>query len=136
MQRRVVHYLNQFFGGAGGEEQAGARPSSRPGPVGPGVALQQALGEQARVVGTVICGDNFATEREDEAVADILRLVAAFEPDLVVAGPAFNAGRFGMACGAVAVRVSADLGVPAVTGMYPENAGVALYQRQTYIVVT
>jgi glycine reductase complex component B subunit gamma len=135
-RRRVVHYLNQFFGGQGGEEQANMRPSSRPVAVGPGLALQKALGEEGTIVGTVICGDNFATEREDEALAEILRLIAELQPDLVVAGPAFNAGRYGMACGAVAVRVGEDLRVPAVTGMYPENAGVPLYQQRAYIVPT
>ena len=136
MQRRVVHYLNQFFGGLGGEERAGTRPLSKDGVVGPGAALQKAFGDRASVVGTVICGDNFATEREDEALAEIVRLIAAFQPDLVVAGPAFTAGRYGMACGAVATRVSEELHVPALTGMHPENAGAALYQRGTCIVIT
>ena len=34
---RIVHYLNQFFGGLGGEDQAGMPDrSSEPGPVGTG----------------------------------------------------------------------------------------------------
>ena len=33
---RVVHYLNQFFGGIGGEEKAGVPLEARPGAVGPG----------------------------------------------------------------------------------------------------
>jgi len=32
---RVVHYLNQFFGGLGGEEMAGTALESRDGAVGP-----------------------------------------------------------------------------------------------------
>ena len=32
---RVVHYLNQFFAGVGGEEMSDHPVSSRPGPVGP-----------------------------------------------------------------------------------------------------
>ena len=33
---RVVHYLNQFFGGIGAEEQAGMGLEARDGAVGPG----------------------------------------------------------------------------------------------------
>ena len=53
---RLVHYLNQFFGGIGGEEQADIGVSKRDGPVGPGIPLQRALGERATVIATVICG--------------------------------------------------------------------------------
>ncbi len=38
---RIVHYLNQFFGGLGGEEQAGAALEIRDGAVGPGKLLEQ-----------------------------------------------------------------------------------------------
>ena len=36
---RVVHYVNQFFGGIGAEDKADVPPSHRAGPVGPGAAL-------------------------------------------------------------------------------------------------
>ena len=45
---RVVHYLNQFFGGIGAEEQAGVGLEARDGAVGPGKLLEQLLGEGAR----------------------------------------------------------------------------------------
>ena len=54
---RVVLYLNQFFAGLGAEEYAGTGPGKKSGAVGPGIALQQALGEGAHVVATVHCGD-------------------------------------------------------------------------------
>ncbi len=41
---RVVHYLNQFFGGQGGEEAAHLAPSIQDGAVGPGRLLEQVLG--------------------------------------------------------------------------------------------
>jgi glycine reductase len=53
-----------------------------------------------------------------------------------VAGPAFLAGRYGVACGALCAAVQTRLGVPAVTGMHAENPGVDLYRRQVYIVET
>jgi len=45
---KVVHYINQFFGQIGGEDKADTPPLVKEGPVGPGLALQQALGDQER----------------------------------------------------------------------------------------
>ncbi|HEX7125405.1 MAG TPA: glycine/betaine/sarcosine/D-proline family reductase selenoprotein B [Thermodesulfobacteriota bacterium] len=133
---RVVHYLNQFFGGIGGEDRADAPPQAREGAVGPGLALEQALGGDGRVVGTVVCGDGTFADRPDEAAAEVVALVERFAPDVVVAGPAFNAGRYGLACGRVCVEVERRLGRPALTGMYHENAAVELYRRDVVIVST
>lgn len=133
---RVVHYLNQFFGQIGGEEQAGISPRVVEKPVGPGLALQAALGEKGRVVGTVICGDNYFAEQPERAVAQVVDLIEPLQPDLVVAGPAFNAGRYGPACGAICKAVQEKMGVPAVTGMYYENPGLELYRRDIYCVKT
>jgi len=133
---RVVHYLNQFFAGSGGEDKAGEGPRSRDGAVGPGQVLQRCLGDEAEVVGTVSCGDNFFTEREDEAVGSIVELIRSYAPDLLVAGPAFNAGRYGVACGRICQAVQETLGLPAVTGMYPENPAVELYRQRVHIVAS
>jgi glycine reductase complex component B subunit gamma len=133
---RVVVYVNQFFGQLGGEDKAGLGPRAMPGAVGSARAIQQALGEHGTVVATVLCGDNYVAERADEAIAELTALVAAEKPDLLVAGPAFLAGRYGVACGALCAAVTARVGVPAVTGMHGENPGVELYRRQTYIVET
>jgi len=54
---RVVHYLNQFFAGIGGEDKADAPFEVRAGAVGPGRALQMDLGDRAEVVTTLVCGD-------------------------------------------------------------------------------
>ena len=72
---RVVHYLNQFFVGLGAEAHAGTGPGKKAGAVGPGIALQQALGEGAQVVATVYCGDNYANEQAN-AIDAILELVS------------------------------------------------------------
>jgi glycine reductase complex component B subunit gamma len=133
---RVVCYVNQFFGQLGGEEKAGLGPQVTDGAVGAARAVQQALGEAGRVVATVICGDNYAAEQGQRAVAELLALVAAARPDLVIAGPAFLAGRYGVACGALCAAVQAELKIPAVTGMQAENPGVDLYRRQVHIVPT
>jgi len=133
---RVVCYLNQFFGQVGGEEKAGVGPRVLDGAVGAARAVQQALGETGTVVATVVCGDNYAAEQAERAIAEMVALVKAAQPDLVVAGPAFLAGRYGVACGALCAAVQAQLGVPAVTGMHAENPGVELHRRQVYIVPT
>ena len=42
---KIVHYINQFFAGIGGEEKADYTPELREGVVGPGMGLKAALGE-------------------------------------------------------------------------------------------
>lgn len=133
---KVVHYLNQFFSQIGGEEKADTVPLKKDGPIGPGLALKAALGEQGEVVGTVICGDSYFAENIDAALKEIISLIKEYHADLVITGPAFNAGRYGTACGAVAEAVEKELGIPAVTGMYVENPGVDLYKKSVYIVST
>lgn len=119
---RVVHYLNQFFAGVGGEDAAASPPSSQPGPVGPGRRLGQLLGPDHEVVATVSCGDDDAASRP-EAIAEIVALLQAAEPDLVVAGPAFTSGRYGLACARVAAAATAA-GLTAVAAMHPDNPGL------------
>ncbi len=67
---RIVHYLNQFFGGLGGEEHAGIALEIRDGAVGPGKLLEQLLGSDCDIVTTLVCGDNYAVENQDAVTAD------------------------------------------------------------------
>ena len=119
---RIVHYLNQFFTGMGGEDAAASPPSSQPGAVGPGRRLAQLLGDEHEIVATVSCGDDDAAGRPD-AIGEIVALIQQFEPDLVVAGPAFTSGRYGLACARVAAAATAA-GVTAVAAMHPDNPGL------------
>ena len=133
---RIVHYINQFFAQIGGEEMAHVPPEWRDGPVGPGLAVGAALGEQGEIVGTVICGDSYFNEHTKEALPQILDMVKEHKPDLLIAGPAFNAGRYGVACGTVAKAVQQELGIKAITGMYEENPGADMFAQDLYIVST
>ena len=133
---RAVHYLNQFFGQIGGEEKADIKPFKQDGPVGPGTAMQKAFGAEIEIVGTVICGDTYFNENIEVASADIIEMIAGYKPALLIAGPAFNAGRYGMACGAVCAAAAEALIIPVLTGMYEENPGADLYRKQVYIVKT
>lgn len=133
---RVVHYLNQFFGQIGGEDQANTPCLVKEGPVGPGLAFKAVLGDQAEIVATVVCGDNHMGENLEESSAAAAALVAQYQPDILVAGPAFISGRYGMACGAVCKAVSRELGIPAVTGMSEENPAVEIYRAHAVISPT
>lgn len=133
---RVVHYLNQFFGQIGGEEKANFKPELRIGAVGPGTAIQQAMGEAGDIVATIICGDSYFNENLDQASMEVIKMIQSYGPDVVIAGPAFNAGRYGVACGAVAKAANEQLRIPVVSGMYQENPGVDLFRKYAYIIET
>ncbi len=133
---KVVHYINQFFAGIGGEEKADYKPEIREGVVGPGMALNGQFKGEAEIVATIICGDSYFNENVEEAKAEILKMVKEQDPDLFIAGPAFNAGRYGVACGTIADAVQSELGIPAITGMYIENPGADMYKKSVYIVST
>jgi len=131
---RVVHYLNQFFGGLGGEEKAGVALEAREGAIGPGKLLEQFLGADARVVTTLVCGDNYAVENQQAMIGAALQAIRIANADLVVAGPCFLAGRYGVAAGALCSAVQANLAIPAVAGMAQENPGADLYRELLYVV--
>lgn len=133
---KIVHYINQFFAGIGGEEKADIVPEVREGAVGPGTALEKALGEEYEIAATVICGDNYFGENLDTATDTIVEMVKQYEPDVFVAGPAFNAGRYGVACGTICKAVEERLGIPVLTAEYEENPGVDMFRKDVIIVKT
>ncbi len=134
MTFKVVHYINQFFAGIGGEEKADIAPEVRQGPAGPGNALKAAFKGEAEIVATIVCGDSHFAENMEADTKWIIEQLKQFDADGFIAGPAFNAGRYGTACGAVCKAVGEELGIPTVSAMYVENPGVDLYKKYTYIV--
>ena len=134
---KVVHYINQFFAQIGGEEKADFPAQLRKGEVvGPGLALMQAFGDEAEITATIVCGDSYFNENIESATKQILDWVKEEAPDVFIAGPAFNAGRYGVACGTVADAVQSELNIPSVTGMYVENPGADMFKDKVYIVST
>ena len=137
MAIRAVHYLNQFFAGIGGEEAASAPPEWFEGPRGPGKLIAQ-LAPEIEVVGTLAAGDDHVAGDLAGAVPALLeRLRAGLgdrDVDVLVAGPAFNAGRYGMACSALCEQVEDALGIPALTALYIENPAVDSYRRRVTMV--
>ncbi len=130
----VVHYLNQFFAQIGGEDKGGVAPGFKEGPIGPGRALERALGEKGGVVATIFCGDNYFAENPEKAAEELLGYAARFKPHLLIAGPAFESGRYGVACGAICKAAQERLAIHAVAGMDKDNAGTALYRKSVYII--
>ena len=89
MKVKVVHYINQFFANIGGEEKADYPPELRKGEfVGPGMAFSASFGNEAEIVGTIICGDSYFNENIDKAEKQILEMVKDLSPDVFIAGPA------------------------------------------------
>ena len=119
---RVVHYVNQFFAGIGGEEAAGHAPGIREGATGPGRALAARLSLELEIVATLVCGDDYAAENA-EAAQQLLALAESAGAELIVAGPAFSSGRYGIACARIAAAASAA-GIPALAAMHPDNPGL------------
>lgn len=134
---KVVHYINQFFANVGGEEMAHIPAELRKGEVvGPGLAFKANFKGEAEITATIVCGDSWFNENLEEAKKTILAWVKEEAPDVFVAGPAFNAGRYGVACGTIADAVQEELGIPAVTGMYIENPGADMFKNKVYTVPT
>ena len=72
---RIVHYLNQFFGGVGGEEKAGMGLEVREGATGPGKLFEQIMDADAKVAVTLVCGDNYAVENLAAMIAAALEQI-------------------------------------------------------------
>jgi glycine reductase complex component B subunit gamma len=132
---RVVHYLNQFFAGIGGEDVANIPPRRQEGPVGSGRPLQQILQDEGTVVATLICGDNYVNDKRDQALTAIVANLQALKPDVLIAGPAFESGRYGLACAEVC-KAARGVGIPALTGMHPDNPGVESGRPDVLVVRT
>jgi betaine reductase len=128
----VVHYLNQFFAGLGGEEAAGHEPVRVDGARGPGRGLV-AAGLSIDV--TLSCGDDRFGEDEVTSLARLLSWLDELSPDVLVCGPSFGSGRYGYACGCLA-REAARRGIPVVAAMTPDSPGVLAAEGAAYIVPT
>lgn len=133
---KVIHYVNQFFGQLGGENKIDLAPQLKEGSVALGKQINNILGSRGEVVATIIAGDNYMAENPDKSAQEVVELLRGQEFDLLLAGPAFFAGRYGLACGAVCSAVMEQLGKPAVAAMYPENPGVDTYKLNVLIAPT
>lgn len=130
--KKVVVYLNQFFGQIGGEDKADYSPTIHADLIGAANEYNKQL-KGAEVTHTIICGDNFMGSNEEEAVKMILGFLEDVEFDIFLAGPAFQAGRYGNACGVIAKAVKEKYGVDVYSSMHVENPGVEMFKRDMII---
>ena len=132
--KKILFYTNQFFGQIGGEDMAYAEPQVFEGMHGSANTFGAPLKDIAEIVATIVCGDNFYAENMETGRAFLLEQIKKYQPDLIIAGPAFNAGRFGIACGDVCKTAKEQAGVEAITGLYEENPAVDMFKKDVYIL--
>ena len=130
--KKIIMYTNQFFGQIGGEEKADFEPVIKEGLVGPAMELNKQI--DGEVTHTIICGDNFMGSSTEEAVNSIIGFLEDKEFDIFFAGPAFQAGRYGVACGTICKAVKERFNVPVITSMHIENPGVEMFKKDMYVL--
>lgn len=133
---RILYYLNQFFAGIGGEDKADNSLFFVEKPIGPAAGLCSLLDEKFTVPVIAVCGDNYFDSNKDEVLRKIVDKAREYSVDMIIAGPAFNSGRYGQACGAVCEAAVRELQIPGITGMYQGNPAVEIYRRWVNIFPT
>lgn len=135
---RAVYYINQFYAGIGGEEMADTGLCIYKEKKGPALGIEPMWKGEMEVVKVLVCGDNFINTdiKFEEILPQIKEEILEADPDVFVAGPAFNAGRYGVACAKMCDYVKKELGIPSVTGMWWENPAVGMYGKDNYIIST
>lgn len=138
MSLKAVHYINQFYSGQGGETEANMGFGVLAEKAGPALGLEQLWKGEMTVSKIIYCGDNYINTDANwpEVKEKIAAIVREEKPDVFIAGPAFNAGRYGVACAKVCDFVRSELGVPSVTCMWHENPAIELYVKNNYIVAS
>jgi glycine reductase len=135
---KAVHYINQFYAGLGGEAMADIGLHILEEKKGPAIGLEKLWNGEMEVVKIIVCGDNFINNDDNflNIIPDIKEIINQEKPDVFIAGPAFNAGRYGVACAKLCDYVRKELGIPSVTAMWHENPAVDMYVKDNYIVST
>ena len=132
---RVVHFLNQVYAGIGREEKADLPVEVRDRPIGPARLLNYLLGERGEVICTIICGDGYFAGQRGETLTYIESQLRGQQPDVLVAGPAFDLEAYGLACVAVCAE-ALKLGIASATAIAPNNPANARCGPEVTIVPT
>lgn len=136
MEKKILYYVNQFFGRIGGEEKADIAPFMKEEAIGPAMGFQEEIKDAGKVVATLVAGDNYVNEHKEETLKELEKAMEAIKPDMVVVGPSFNAGRYGMASATVAEFVADKYDIPVVSGMFEENPGLEITRLKAFTVPT
>lgn len=135
---KAVYYINQFYAGIGGEDKAGVGLAVYDEKIGPAIGMEAMWKGEMVIEKIISCGDNYinAEENTDEVLAQIKTIVEEIKPDVFIAGPAFNAGRYGVACARTCDYIRRETGIPTLTGMWHENPAVPMFVKDNYIMAT
>ena len=136
MTYTAIHYINQFYAGIGGESSAESGFIVLKDKKGPAIGLEDLWQGKMIVTKVVCCGDNYINldRNFEEVCRQLKKIVEEEKPDVLIAGPAFNAGRYGMACAKICDYARSNLNLPSVTAMWHENPAVKIYVRNNYII--
>ena len=90
---RAVYYINQFYAGMGGEEMADTGLHILNEKKGPALGIEPMWKDEMEVVKVLVCDDNFINTdaKFEEILPTIKKEIEESNPDVFVAGPAFNA---------------------------------------------
>lgn len=135
MSKIIVHYVNQFFAGKGGEEMTDYKIEVIDGAIGPGIGIQTAIGSTGKIIKTIICGDNYFTKNENECLEFVENIFTNINPDIFIAGPSFNSMSYGLACGKIS-KLAYKMKIPAIGGLYEENPSYDEFNNFMQIVKT
>ena len=138
MALKAVHYINQFYAGLGGEEMADTGFGILDKLAGPAIGLNAAWRGEMTIEKVIYCGDNYVNvdDNWEEVKGKIKAVLDEVQPDVFISGPAFNAGRYGVACAKVCDYVKNELGIPSVTGIWHENPAINMYVKDNIIMPT
>lgn len=136
MSLKAVHYINQFYAGIGGESMATVGFGVSAEKKGPAAGLEPLFQGEMIISKVIYCGDNYINTDENWGLVkeQIAKVIEEENPDVFIAGPAFNAGRYGVACAKVCNYVREELHIPSVTSMWCENPAIEMYVRDNYIM--
>lgn len=130
--KKGILYINQFFAGIGGEDKADQTPYIKNEIIGPGLLINKLL-KDGQITHTIVCGDNYISTHQEDAIRTILGFLENIDFDFFIAGPAFQAGRYGVACGTIGKAVSKKFNVPVFSSMHEENPGVDMFKKKFII---
>ncbi len=136
MKLKAIHYINQFYAGIGGESMATVGVGVLDEKRGPAIGLETLFQNEMTISKVIYCGDNYVNTDDnwDIVKKEIERVIEEEKPDVFIAGPSFNAGRYGVACAKLCDYVQSELQIPSVTSMWWENPAVEMYVKNNYII--
>ena len=135
MSKIIIHYVNQFFAGKGGEDRADYKIEVVDGAIGPGIGIQTAIGDTGKIIKTIICGDDYFSKNENECLEFIENIFTNINPDVFIAGPSLNNISYGIACGKIS-KLAHRMKISVISDLCEENPLYDEFKHFMHIVKT